>query len=50
MKVPLTALPAFFVQNADLWKDYYSVVNKIFQDACQAEIDLWGTALHPGVV
>ena len=54
MEIPLgqslTTLSAFFVQNANLWKDHYDVANKVFQNACQAEIDLWGTALHPGVV
>lgn len=37
----------FFIQNFDEWKDHYAEATKIFRRACQGEIDLWATALHP---
>jgi hypothetical protein len=47
--VPLTPppLPEFFIDNYDHWKDHYAAINEIFKKAVQAEINLWGTALHP---
>ena len=34
----------FFVANCDAWKYRYDDAKKIFQTACQGEIDLWDYA------
>lgn len=34
----------FFVANCDAWKYRYDHAKKIFQTACQGEIDLWSYA------
>lgn len=34
----------FFVANCDAWKYRYEDAKKIFQTACQGEIDLWNYA------